>query len=242
MSSSPLAQNLKAALGAGALAGMLVALYHFLATEPVLQEAIGREAALGPVQEVFPRSVQRLGLFGGFLLYGVSWGLIFAGAYSLLERDLPGRHPWQKGAVLAIAALWAVAIFPFLKFPANPPGVGDEGTVESRQAGYLVFTLLSAVSLLVAWKLGRVAGARRPWAWAAALGLYVAACALMFLLVPRPEDDVPSSLADLVPRFRALSAGGLALFWLSVGGAFGPLHVAFAEEGQTARDRTPGPR
>lgn len=242
MGMSPLAQNLKAALGAGALAGMLVALYHFLSTEPVLQEAIDREAALGPVQEVFPRSVQRLGLFGGFLLYGVSWGLIFAGAYTLLQRDLPGRRPWQKGAVLAVAALWAVAIFPFLKFPANPPGVGDEGTVESRQMGYLVFTLLSALSLLAAWKMGRVIGTRGWWGWAAAAGLYAAACLLLFFLVPDPRDEVPPSLSDLVPRFRALSAGGLALFWLIVGNAFGPLHIAFAEEGQTARGRTPGPR
>jgi len=242
MGTSTLAQNLKAALGAGTLAGMLVALYHFLATEPVLQEAIGREAALRPVQEVFPRSVQRLGLWGGFLLYGVSWGLIFGGAYSLLERDLPGRNPWQKGTVLAMAFLWTVAIFPFLKFPANPPGVGGEGTVESRQVGYLVFTSLSALSLLIAWKLGRVVVARGRWRWVAAAGLYTAACLFLLFLVPGPRDEIPPSLSDLVPRFRALSAGGLVLFWLIVGGAFGPLHVAFAGKDQTARSRTPGPR
>ncbi len=240
MAPSGLAQNMKAALGAGALAGMLVALYHFLATEPVLQEAIGREAALGPVQEVFPRSVQRLGLFGGFLLYGVSWGLIFAGAYSLLERHLPGRQPWQKGLALALGALWAVAIFPFLKFPANPPGVGDEATVGSRQAGYLLFTVLSAAALLAAWRLAGAGG--WPWRRAATLLAYGGVCALLYFLVPGPADEVPAGLSDLLPRFRALSAGGLALFWLVIGGAFGPLHVAFAPEGQTAGGRSPGPR
>ena len=240
MGTSTLAQNLKAALGAGALAGMLVALYHFLATEPVLQEAIGREAALGPVQEVFPRSVQRLGLFGGFLLYGVSWGLIFAGAYSLLERHLPGRWAWQRGMALALGLLWSVAIFPFLKFPANPPGVGDEATVGSRQASYLLFTVLSAAALLVAWRLGRAGGS--PKRWAIALGLYAAACLLLYFLVPGSDDPVPASLSDLLPRFRALSAGGLALFWLVVGGSFGPLHMAFAPQEQAAGGHSAGPR
>ncbi|HXG42198.1 MAG TPA: CbtA family protein [Dehalococcoidia bacterium] len=239
MATSTLAQNLKAALGAGALAGMLVALYHFLATEPVLQEAIGREAALGPVQEVFPRSVQRLGLFGGFLLYGLSWGLIFAGSYSLLERHLPGRAPWQRGLALALGLMWSVAIFPFLKFPANPPGVGDEATVEARQAGYLLFTVLSAAALLVAWRLARGGSPRRL---ALALGLYAVACLLLYFMVPKPHDEVPAGLSDLLPRFRALSAGGLALFWLVVGGGFGPLHVAFAPDGQTARGHPAGPR
>jgi hypothetical protein len=240
MGTSPLAQNLKAALGAGALAGMLVALYHFLATEPVLQEAVSREAALGPVQEVFPRSVQRLGLFGGFLIYGVSWGLIFAGAYSLLERHLPGRWPWQRGLALALGLLWSVALFPFLKFPANPPGVGDEATVEARQAGYLLFTAASAAALLAAWRLARAGGS--PWRWAVALGLYATACLLLYFLLPGPDDEVPAALSDLLPRFRALSAGGLALFWLVIGGAFGSLRVAFAPEREAAGGRPFGPR
>ena len=108
--------------------------------------------------------------------------------------------------------------------------------------GYLVFTSLSALSLLIAWKLGRVVVARGRWRWVAAAGLYTAACLFLLFLVPGPRDEIPPSLSDLVPRFRALSAGGLVLFWLIVGGAFGPLHVAFAGKDQTARSRTPGPR
>lgn len=243
MRTGTIAQNLKASLVAGALAGLLVAAFHFLATEQVVEEAVGREAALGPAEEVFSRTVQRLGLFGGFLLYGVSWGLIFAGVYQLAAGRLPGRQGWQKGLVLAGIALWSVGVFPLLKYPARPPGVGDEGTIEARQAYYLLYTALSVVAAVGALGLAEALQdtVLRAWRWPIVAGAYAAACALIYILMPASPDESLADFADLLGRFQALSLAGLVLFWLALGGAFGPLQLLFAE-GEAAGGRPSGPR
>jgi len=54
---------------------------------------------------------------------------------------------------------WSVALIPFLKYPANPPGVGNPETMAFRQGIQLGFIALSALALaaagLVYWLLGR---------------------------------------------------------------------------------------
>ncbi len=245
MERSPALGNLKAALGAGALAGMALAIFHFMATEPVLEEAIRLEEALPHLHmEVFPRSVQRLGLFGGSFIYGLSWGLIFAGVYTLLESQLPGRRPWQKGAVLALAALWAVALLPLLKFPPNPPGgTGSEDTVTTRQVRFALFALASALALFGIWRIVGFLKLIPFWARGMAfVTLYALACCLLVFLVPNANDPIPGQLKELVPRFRILAVGGTILFWLLLGGAFGPFHIAFAKPEATARRGASGPR
>ena len=74
----PLATVLKAALVAGLAAGLTVAVFHLLVTEPVIERAIGLEAQLhggdaaGDVPLV-SRDAQRVGLVVGFLLPRIPW-------------------------------------------------------------------------------------------------------------------------------------------------------------------------
>lgn len=215
------AHVLRTSLAAGALAGLAVALFHFVATEPLVDRAIALEEARGaPPEEwqVFPRAVQKGGLLGGFLLYGLSFGLLFGGAFSLLFRYLPGRGVGSKALVLSLVALWTVALFPFLKYPANPPGVGDPVTIYARQGLYLSFLVLSLVGAAGAWAMGLRLGRR----WPLALPAYGVYSLVVYLLTPPNPDPVRIPLNLLVP-YRALSAAGLILFWLVFGGVYGVL-------------------
>src|SRR5436305_13323996 len=147
---------LAAALLAGVVAGLFVAAFHPLATAPVLQRAIDLEAGLkeAPGQpvapELFGRSTQRVGLFIGYVFYGIGWGALFGVVASLLPHLTRAPFSVKQGLGLVLASCWTVGIFPQLKYPANPPGVGESASIGFRQETYLAIMLLSILGILLA--------------------------------------------------------------------------------------------
>lgn len=217
---------LKAAILAGLLAGLTAAVFHLFATEPVIERAIALEeqhqAAHGmPAEEpVVGRDVQRGGLVVGFVAYGLIWSTLFAIAYRVAQVRLGVAGSMRMRWLAALAAYWAIALIPFLKYPANPPGVGDPETIGYRQALYMAFLALSIVGTFVCCTLVRSrAAARRPWLPLAAL----AAFSLVLFVAMPPNPDPVDLPADLMTRFRALSLVGLTLFWLVLGFFFARL-------------------
>jgi len=144
--------------------------------------------------------------------------------------DLLGRHvdaPTPGGRAAFVAGLvgWSVALFPFLKYPANPPGVGDAATIGTRQALYVSVVALSVVGLALALAFRRLGASITTPSWAArlsgplALVLYIAYILAVYVLMPANPDPVALP-AGLVWAFRGLSLAGLALFWAVVAIAF----------------------
>lgn len=221
---------LKAAVVAGLIAGGAVAVYHVTVTEPVIDRAIqqeddARRAHGAPsAPSVVGRATQKAGLAVGFLAYGLVWGLLFGVANWSAGRQLPLSTTAKRGWVLAAVGGWAVTVFPFLKYPANPPGVGDAQTIGARQAVYFTFVALSVVGLGLAVSLARLvarAVPERPLrAWPVAVVTYLLYAVVLYLAMPANPDPIRVSAA-LVWRFRTLSLIGLLLFWVVLGGAFG---------------------
>lgn len=211
---------LRAAVVSGLIAGGAAAVFHSLFTEPVIERAIETEERLAQARgeaakaPLVDRRTQRWGLVLGFLLYGVMWGLLFGLAFRVMEQRLPPWSPVKRGLFMALLAGWSVAVFPFMKYPANPPGVGEPETVWYRQALYLGFLGLSAAGTALA-----------GWLWArrrraAAVLLYVGFLTAAFLAMPSNPDPVRVP-AQLIWTFRGLSLAGLVLFWVVLGMAFG---------------------
>jgi predicted cobalt transporter CbtA len=221
---------LKAALIAGLAAGLTAALFHSIATEPVIDRAIELEeqrhaGEVAQEEPIVSREVQKGGLVVGFLVYGVTWALLMAVVFHLAQRWLPGGGSFRQRLLFALAAYWAVGLLPFLKYPANPPGVGDPETIGYRQALYLAFLGLSVLGTALAIALGRRLGQARAagrggW-WMAPLILGVFS-ALLFVVMPANPDAIELP-ADLVASFRALSLVGLTLFWGVLGFLFANL-------------------
>lgn len=230
MSATSLGTVLKAALIAGLAAGLTVAVFHAIVTEPLIDRAIALEAerhapAGDHAQPIVSRQAQKGGLFLGFLLYGVTWALLFGVAYHLAQRFLPLAGARGPRLLAALAAYWAVGLLPFLKYPANPPGVGDPETIGYRQALYLGFLVLSIAGTALALALsGRSvrAGASTARRWALALAALAAFSLLLYLAMP-PNPDPIEMPADIVSSFRLLSLLGLTLFWAVLGFFFAML-------------------
>jgi predicted cobalt transporter CbtA len=229
---------LKAALVAGLLAGLVMGLFHLVLTEPVIDRAIALEESGAHSHEapMVSRGTQKVMLIVGSALYGLLIGIIFAVAFAVMGRRMPGRWPDIRAVVLAGLMWWSVALIPFLKYPANPPGVGEPETVFYRQGLMLGFIALSALAMaaagLVYWLLGkRWHHARLQGRWlGVAVVLYGVLATTLLVLMPADPDPVTAP-ADLVWQFRILSLSGQVFFWAVLGGASALLLRRFARQG-----------
>jgi hypothetical protein len=220
---------------AGALAGLLTSVVAFFLVEPVLDRAIALEGGDGdgPVS----REAQKLlGLPIGFVLVGVALGLLFALAWHVL----PSRATaWQRSLGLALGAFLALGLVPQLRYPSNPPGVGDPDTITGRTSSYLLVVALGVAVVCAAYaalraldRRGVTASVRQPLVVAGA----VAVVALGYALLPSSGDavDVP---ATLVWDFRIRSLGVLALLYAALGAGFGLLSERAARAPRRTDDR-----
>lgn len=223
----------KAAVVAGLIAGAVAAGFHWLLIEPVIERAIALEElqrqgqGTAEQEPVIDRPTQRWGLLLGMLLFGAVWGLLFSQLYYWTQRWWEASWPTlTQTLLLALLMGWSVSIFPFAKYPANPPGIGEPDTIGYRQALYFGFIGLSIVGSALAVGLYRVlnrpgqVSARGRLRWAYALGLYVIYAIVVYVAMP-PNPDPIGMPGELVWTFRAISLAGLLLFWGVLGGAFG---------------------
>ena len=206
----------------GSAAGLLTSAAAYVLLEPTLDAAIALEGpsdGQGPVS----RETQRLlGMPLGFLFAGLALGLLFAVAY----RVLPSRtEPWQRSLGLAAGGFTALALVPQLRYPANPPGVGDPETIAGRTSGYLLAVALGVLVVSGSYAAGRALrerGVAAPLRQSAVAGAAVLAVAIGFALLPDNTDPVLAP-AELVWQFRIRSIGLLALLYACMGAAFGVL-------------------
>lgn len=166
--------------------------------------------------------------YGGVLaavIVGIAIGALFATAYAASRRWLPAASPYARSVALSAAAFGAAALLPAVKYPANPPGVGDPETVGVRTLTYL---LLIAAGLLVAYgagylatRLGHLAAPVRSAAVAVAV---VVAVVVILVAFPATPDSVPADIpAGLLWEFRLKSLAETATLWLGLGVVFGLL-------------------
>jgi predicted cobalt transporter CbtA len=227
-----LGRTLLYAVIAGILAGLLVTLFHAMFTEPVIDQAIALEeqrtaqepnAAMAQHDApIVSREFQKTGgLVIGYMLYGTTWALLFTLAFFPLQSWLAPFGPWRGALLLAGLVWWAIILVPFIKYPANPPAVGDPATIGYRQSIYLILLALSAGSTaLVVWFGGQLARQLRQPSWPViGAGLLIVGTALIVLMPPNP-DPVTAPTA-LVWNFRVRSLFGLTLFWAFFGVVFG---------------------
>lgn len=223
MQINPLAEILKAAVLAGLVAGLLAAAFHWIFTEPLIDRAVAIEAsahaAAGAAHDepVVGRPAQKLGLFVGFLLYGGAWGLLFGLLVYAVRSWFDGARG-GGGFFLAVLLGWAAAIFPLLKYPANPPGVGEAETIGYRQELFLLFIALSLIGAFTALAVER-SFRESVRARIAVIAAYLVYLAAIFLALPANPDPVRLP-PELVGKFRILSLLGQLVFWTAMGGAF----------------------
>ena len=145
-------------LVSGFVAGTIHGAVNLAIVEPYLDEAIGienqnlftsGEAEDTPqfwVEYNSYRDWQKSGqlLAGGIL--GMSIGALFGVVFAYSRNSLPKGHTVKKTFVLAAIMWLTIFLIPFLKYPANPPTVGEADTVVLRGILYLSFIAISGFS------------------------------------------------------------------------------------------------
>ena len=218
------------AIVAGLIAGLLVGGFHNLFTVPVENRAIDLEEERAAVEATAARGEEddgptvpewvqgRIGLPIGLALLGAIFGLLFAGGFHLLRRVVPEWKPLAIAVAVGALGFWTFALFPFVKYPVNPPGVGDPDTLLARQLYQTLFFLLSGLSmvfLLIAFqRIRSVASSatQQMKLYAAALAGYAVFALIIVFAIPGNPDPVPVPI-DLLELFRALSMVGHFLHW-----------------------------
>ncbi len=225
------------ALAAGLVAGLLVALYTLFVVEPTIDKAITLEDATAVVgtsaddsghghedEALFSRGVQVVGGMVATTIYATVAALIFGTVLASVRHRFAGWSELGRALWLAAVTFGTVALIPGVKYPANPPAVGDPGTVNERTVQYVVLLALSiglAVLLtrLSGWLRSRVDDPTRVLVIAVAT---VVGYGLLLVAMPGSPDAIASVVpAKLVWDFRLRSLGGLALLWTGIGVGLG---------------------
>jgi hypothetical protein len=230
-------------LAAGLLAGLLAGLFAFFVGEPLLDRAIALEEKAeaahaetahahgatshqhesGMVQ--VSRRIQKVGLFFATGLSGSFLGGLFGLAFAFFRGRLAAKSDWSRSLSLAATLFAGVALLPFLKYPANPPGVGAPSTIGSHTTDYFAMVALSLLVVLLAWyaaKNLRQRGVSPPIRQVAVGAGFVVLVGLLLVGLPAAADpgDFP---AGLLWDYRIVSLGTLALLWTGLGVFFGAL-------------------
>ncbi len=247
-------------LVAGLVAAILAFLFARLFAEPVIGRAIayedgrtGAENAHGVHEhgiELFSRGVQsNVGLGFGVLIFGVAMGALFAVLFCVVYGRVGRVGPRVLSVLLASGAFISLYLVPFVKYPPNPPAVGQSDTIGWRTGWYLVMVLASVLLAFAAVLLAHRLTARFG-AWNGrliAVVIYLAVVAVVMALLPT-VDETPEPLrdasgaigypgfsADVLYEFRLLSLGTQLLLWVTIGLVFAPLAVRLLGEPADSR-------
>ncbi|MEU1469963.1 CbtA family protein [Streptomyces sp. NPDC005761] len=225
-----LVRGMLAGLVAGALA---LAVAYFLG-ESRVDAAIALEEAHshshghdhGGGEELVSRGMQATGgLATGVLVFGVAVGGIAALVFCYALGRLGRFGPRATAALVAGAALLTVYIVPFLKYPANPPAVGNPDTIGRRTALFFLMVALSVLLAVAAVILGRRLAPRLGnWnASVAAAAGYVLVIGLAYAFLPSFNEVGKDFPASLLWEFRLATLAVQITLWTTFGLVFGHL-------------------
>jgi predicted cobalt transporter CbtA len=226
---------------AGILAGLLCFGFLKIFGEPPVDRAIAFETQLdeahahGPAMpgmamptepELVSRAVQAgIGLFTGVVIYSTAFGGLFALAFALAYGRIADFGPRATSALLATVGIVAVYVVPTLKYPANPPSVGNAETIGIRTALYFAMIAISLAAIIVAGML-RTRLQPRHGQWNALLisgAVYLILVAIAGGALPSINEVPDQFPAAVLWQFRIAALGAQLILWATLGLAFGAL-------------------
>jgi predicted cobalt transporter CbtA len=223
----------------GLLAGLLVFSFGKLFGEPQVDRAISFESAMDDAKakadeakgihvqeepELVSRPVQAgLGLFTGVMVYSTAFGGLFALVFAVANGRAAALSPRAISALLAACGYVAVYVVPNIKYPANPPSVGQPDTIAQRTALYFIMLALSVAAMVIATTIRkRLATRQDPWnAALVSVAFYLFVVIAGAFLLPS-INEVPAEFPAVVLwKFRMASFGMQLIMWTTFGLVFG---------------------
>ena len=230
-------------LSSGAFAGFIHGTVNFAIVEPYLDQAIGIENqnlfASGEEKDTPEfwveyegyRVWQKSGQILAGVVLGTSVGALFGLVFALSRNSLPGNNDVKKALVLAGIMWFTMFLIPFLKYPANPPTVGDPETVVLRSILYLSFITISGFGAFASYKLSQKFQNNRKLVALIGYGIFIS---VVFFTMPENPDEITAPM-DLVNEFRVMSFLGVTSFWVSIGVILGFFWNRFSPNKETTQ-------
>jgi hypothetical protein len=214
----------------GLIAGLLAFGFAKVFGEPQVDHAIAFEEqeaqAKGeaPEPELVSRPTQAgIGLFTGIMVYSAAMGGLFALVFAFVQGRYSRLRPRSTAALIALAAFAAIVVVPDLKYPANPPSVGDPETIGYRTGLFFLMLVASLAAAIVCVGLARRLRDRLGgWNATILAGLaFVVIIAIVQFVLP-DINEVPEQFSAVVLwRFRTASLGIQLILWTTLGLVFG---------------------
>lgn len=180
----------------------------------------------GTAEEPVSRDTQRgIGLLTATVVYGAALGGLFAIVFGFVYGRV---GPWDArttALLLAVAAFLTVYLVPTIKYPANPPAVGIDGTIVYRTQLFFAMIAIAIAAMIVAVMVAKASAAARG-AWDATLiggAVFIGLVILAAMLMPT-LDEVPANFpATVLAQFRMAALAIQATLWATLGLVFGRL-------------------
>jgi predicted cobalt transporter CbtA len=221
---------------AGAIAGTVLGAINQIVVEPYIERAIElemRNAAAqsgqvmnNPSEFVAYRLWQKGGEIIAGTILGLSIGSLYGIVFAYTRGSISGTNNNKKKALIVAGIMWLVLfLMPALKYPANPPAVGDPETIYYRQSlyvGFLAISGFSALGLAFLYRKMMVESSnnKKKKAMIIIPLAYVAIMAGAYLAMPANPDPINAPI-DLIVGFRITSAITIGIFWALLGVIFG---------------------
>ncbi|HEY2608913.1 CbtA family protein [Paraburkholderia sp. RL18-103-BIB-C] len=217
---------------AGIAAGLLTFGFARLMGEPQVDQAISFEekadAAKGeaPEPELVSRETQAgLGLLTGVVTYGAAFGGLFSLVFAYAYGRAGALSVRALSAWLALGAFIALVIVPNIKYPANPPSVGDPETIGTRTGLFFLMIAISLAAMMFSLKVRRRAVMKLgAWNGSIVAGVVFVAIIVAVQLSMPAINEVPAAFpAVLLWKFRVAAIGMQVIMWATIGLLFGAL-------------------
>jgi predicted cobalt transporter CbtA len=215
----------------GAIPGALLGSIIQVIVEPFIDKAIGIETQAqinagktvdGSEQSQY-RIWQKEGEIVAATIMGMSLASLFGVVFAYSRNALPGSNNKRKALALTGLMFFVLFLIPSLKYPANPPAVGNPATIYYRESLFIGFISISGFSALaLALLYRRLRSMDRLKMKTTLLLIYAAIMVTAYLVFP-PNPDKITIPMELVTGFRVVSAFTIAIFWGLMGitsGAF----------------------
>lgn len=214
-------------LFSGAIAGALLGLINQSIVEPFIDKAIRietqREINAGNIIDTTQQSQYRIwqkeGEIVAATIMGTSLAALFGVVFAYSRNSLPGSDNEKKALILAGVMFLVLFLVPALKYPANPPAVGNPSTIYYRESLFIGFIAISGFSALVLAVLHRKLRKNQSKKIGIPL-VYAAIMVAAYLVFPSNPDKITIPM-DLIVSFRTVSVFTIGIFWGLLGIIFG---------------------
>ncbi|HJT48880.1 MAG TPA: CbtA family protein [Nitrososphaeraceae archaeon] len=206
----------------GAIAGIILGLINQAIVEPFIDKAIGIETqrhidrgeSVNAAKQSQYRTWQKGGEVVAAATYGISLSALFGIVFSFSRRSLPGFNNKRKALLLACIMFFVIFLIPALKYPANPPAVGNPATIYYREMLYVGFIAVSGFSVLalaISYRRLQIYFPEKP-TWLIISLIYTIIMISAYVVFP-PNPDKVTIPSNLITSFRIASVSTIGIFW-----------------------------